>query len=274
MYSEQEYRSYPAINASGINLFRKTPAHYWQESPFNPDRIIKEKTPNLVFGSLAHCLILQPEAFEKEFIVQPAIDRRTKTGKEEFAEFELKAAGKTIITEDQLEKAMMMKNHLLDNYAAKTLLSEGISEKVVIWQKEIGGVPCKAKLDKIRNGLLIDYKTTSDITEDSLSLSIAKFGYHRQMAWYMEAAEIELGTRPEAAILIFQDKEFPQMISVRNLSGDALAQGKKECDEAYSGICERLKSGNWDAYPQKIEEINLPAWYFKKHQEDIENEFN
>lgn len=256
-----DYHSIKAINASGINKFIRSPLHYWRESPFNPGRIVNEPTPAMIFGKLVHCLVLTPESFEEEFALAPDINKRTNEGKAQWQQFQSENAGKTIITLEQWNQADALRNAVWMHPTVKGLLGNGQSEEPITWKREGGDVECKAKLDYLRNGLIIDYKTTQDASLREFARSIASFGYHRQMAWYMEAAYKIQGGWPRGAILIAQEKEVPEAIAVYRLDESALTKGAVECDNAYKAMCERLVNGKWEAYPEGIQDIGLPNWY-------------
>lgn len=68
----------------------------------------KALTPAMVEGQLLDCVLFTPEQFESEFIVLPeGIDRRTKEGKEKFAEISRRAMeiGAQIVTYEQVMDA-------------------------------------------------------------------------------------------------------------------------------------------------------------------------
>lgn len=299
-----DYHDIQALNASGINAFYRSPLHYWVQSPFNPARERSEPTPAMVMGSLAHCLVLQPEAFNEEYVILEkekyphVLDTvedlksfikeaggKPKGKKEEliaaakqldsnvliWEEFKEKMGSKKrIISSQQYDDAVALREAMLANTAVKKLLGNGCSEMPVTWQREEGGIPCKAKLDYLRSGLLVDYKTTEDGSLKGFSRSLANYGYYRQMAWYMEAAEVAYGERPRGAVLIVQEKSLPEAIGIYSLDAESLELGAQECDFAYRAITERLQSGKWEAYPERIQEIKLPFWFMKERFEHIE----
>ena len=80
--TEQEYRQHPAISRSELFKISESPEKfkYYREHP-------EEPTPALVFGQLFHAMALTPETVLEQFAVMPNVDRRTKAGKDEFAEF-------------------------------------------------------------------------------------------------------------------------------------------------------------------------------------------
>ena len=258
------YYDIPGLSASGISAFYRSPQYYWNVSPFNPDRKPTEETPALVFGRLAHCMVLTPTLMH-EFAVAPDLDRRTKLGKEEWQAFELSAEGRAIVTADQFSLAVKLRDAMMANGVVRQLLGDGTPEEPVTWRREEGGILCKAKLDYLRHGLVLDYKTTTDTRLFEFSRTIAKYGYHRQKAWYMEGAEHRTGERPRGAVIIAQDKEMPDDIGVFALDAEAISQGMIEAEAAYHKISERLQTGDWSSHPAEIQEVGLPGWYVKTH---------
>lgn len=256
-----DYFDIPALSASGISDFMRSPLHFWRKTPLNPDRVKDEPTPAMIFGSLAHCLILAPESFDDEFAIAPDVNRRTNEGKAEWAEFVQAHAGLKIITSEDYDAAIQMRDAMFRNSDVRQLLGNGCSEEPVTWRREPDGLLCKAKLDYLRSGLVVDYKTTDDARPDNFARSMAKFGYHRQMAWYMEAALNHHGEAPKGAVLIVQEKELPDAIAVYAVDATALGYGISECNTAYDAIRERLESGRWEAYPSGIQPLTLPRWY-------------
>lgn len=101
--TEKEYRTHPAISRSELWRLNESPEKFkWFKD--NPE----PATPALLFGQLIHKLLLQAKTFGDEFAVAPDIDKRTKAGKEVWADFELSNRGKTIVTADMFDTAMAM----------------------------------------------------------------------------------------------------------------------------------------------------------------------
>ena len=72
------------VSNSMLKVFAESPQKYYQM--FVAKTMPKpEQTPSLLLGSVVHCLFLEPEKFGAEYAVAPAVDRRTKVGKETFA---------------------------------------------------------------------------------------------------------------------------------------------------------------------------------------------
>lgn len=255
-----DYFDIPALSASGINAFYKSPLHFWVESPFNPDRVKREETPAMLFGKVAHKLVLERDTFLDEFAISQKFDRRTTKGKEEAAQFEAENAGKVIIDFDMFDQANDMAEAVMRHQSARTLLFGGEAEKPIMWKN---GINCKGKLDCWKQGLILDYKTVASAEPEDFKKSILNFGYHRQAAWYMDGVERVTGERPKGFVFIIQEKTLPDAVGVRALDEESLRKGHEENMRALEQITERLETGNWRAYPDRIETTSLPAWYLK-----------
>ncbi len=253
------YFNVPGLSVSGINAFYKSPAHYWRESPFNKERVYREATPAMLLGKVAHKLILEYDTFDDEFVVAPKCDKRTTVGKTEFAVFEAQSKGKTVVAEDVYLQARSMFEALQRNNAVKQLLSTGESELPLMWHN--GHIQCKGKMDRYREGLIIDYKTTEDASESGFSKSIALWGYHRQDAWYMDGVEAVYNERPRGFVFIVQEKDNPENIGIYSLLDQDRELGALENESASIKIAERLQTGNWKSYPEMIVPVALPAYY-------------
>ena len=101
--TEKEYRSHPALSRSELWQFHKS-AEWFKWKKDHPS----EPTPALLFGQVAHKLLLEPEDFDTDFAVAPVVDKRTKVGKEMWAQFCADADGKTVVDADIYEQCMAM----------------------------------------------------------------------------------------------------------------------------------------------------------------------
>ena len=106
--SNADYHANRAISHSKLECYRRRPALFYKR--FVLQMLPPPKESNaLRIGSAAHCAILEEQAFLERYVVLPDIDRRTKEGKALFAEFSAQHAGKTYLTEDELDQLMQMR---------------------------------------------------------------------------------------------------------------------------------------------------------------------
>lgn len=251
--SLQEYLSIPAVSSGSLKAIAKSPAHY-QTYMINPSI----QTSTLNFGSAAHAMILQPN--ENLVAIMPdGIDKRTKAGKEAFAEFQANSDGKIIISRDEAITINGMIQAIDQTIWAKSLLSKGLSEQTYLWTDSDTGLECKCRFDRIYETLVVDYKTTADASFDGFQRQAIKYGYHIQAAHYLD------GLPPDSQfVFIAQEKEPPYAISVFNSDGDFLEYGRSERKRLIQQISECHKSNYYPGYPDKIQPLYLPHWIKQK----------
>jgi len=183
--TEKEYRSNPAISRSELWWMDRSPEYfkYRKNTPIEP-------TPSLLFGQVAHKLLLEPESFSEEFAVAPNVDRRTKVGKEEWERFLYDCGDRTPVDAGTYEQ-------ISDMIAAARLiplvndLLAGEHEIPLFWTDPDTEIDCKCRLDAMirdENGvpIIVDYKTASDASYKAFLRDVVNYGYYFQTAMYSE----------------------------------------------------------------------------------------
>ena len=263
------YRAMPGLNKSSIEQILRCPLEYklGLETP-------TEATPAMAFGTLVHSMILEPETVDKLYHVmnQPAT---TKAGKAE----RVKALeeGKTIVNASDFTKAKAMQARVQAHPAASWLLGlPGHSEVSMFWemQTEDGRIrQCKARADRIAQigdgEVIIDLKTTSGaVSPAELEKTVARFGYHRQAAWYSDGYERIAGKAPLGFYFIFVSTAAPYLVTACKMDDESSAIGWGDCLKAERLLYEAEKSGVWHGYADQLIEIGLPQWAYKQACEE------
>lgn len=260
-----DYFNKKAISASGINTFlNKSPYHYWKSSPFNPNAEPFEPTPQMEFGTLCHLLLLENEKFAEQYAIIPDADKRTKEGKEAYAEFEERLGNRKAVKREIYTKALNMIEALKSHKSAFKLLKTGFAEQEVFWKDEETGLDCKSKLDYAREGLIVDYKTSSDASPEGFAKALANFGYHRQDGIYREAYKAKFGKEAIGMLFIVQDANDPDCIGIYNVDESSRLIAEEEVRYAKKEIKQRLENNNWEFTDYKAQTVMLPSWYQSK----------
>ena len=183
--TEEEYREHPAISRSELWWLNRSAEYfkYRREHPTEP-------TPALLFGQVAHKLLLEPDDFGTDFVVAPAVDRRTKAGKETWEAFLAEADGKAVVDAATFEQASEMVNVAMQNQIVHDLL-QGEHETPLFWTDPDTGVACKCRLDAWHRDeqgvpVIVDYKTTNDASYKAFQRDVQNYGYAFQAAMYSE----------------------------------------------------------------------------------------
>ena len=87
---ENYYDDKEHVTNSMLSWLKQSPAYF-------KSQIDKKSVPTdaMTFGSAFHCAVLEPDKFDDLYYVIPKLDKRTKAGKEEFAEHMSKAGDKS-----------------------------------------------------------------------------------------------------------------------------------------------------------------------------------
>lgn len=250
------------VSKSWLDKAAKSPLHlrhYLDAPPLDP-------TPAMVLGSLTHTRTLEPDKTFKEFAVAPKVDRRTKIGKAEYAEFLKMSAGKTVVTEDQFHLASAMARSVKSHPVARGLLANGIAESSVVWHDKMSGVLCKCRPDYRHEAgtalgtTVIDLKSTKDASAHAFAKSVANFGYHIQAAFYLDGMSAATGTEFDNFIFIPVENEPPHAVAVYAADDMMIEIGRDEYRRGLAVIAECQASGEWPGYSDGITELSLPAW--------------
>ena len=144
----------------------------------NPLLLREPQQPNINFaiGGYFHTAILEPDKLNKYTIID-ATTRNTNKYKE-------LSGGEICLLQHEVDKIELMKDVMLANNICNDLIRGFNVEYEVPGIAEIGGAMWKGKADIINHdeGLIIDLKTTSDIS--SFPYSAKKYNYDSQAYIY------------------------------------------------------------------------------------------
>lgn len=268
----ETYLEWPAISNSKITLARKSLLHY-REVKF------REPTKAMNFGSFCHCGILEPNLLSLRYAVMPRFEldeqnttkggqRSTSTATEyvkaKTAEFVAMNSGKQIVTQDEYDNLATIAQRIADHPRCREWMGPGGEAEVsMVWLDDETGLPCKARIDYLRE-MIVDLKTTRDAMQ--FPKSIASFGYHRQAAHYRSGyAKLNGGELKQFALVAIEtDPPFPVRAAI--LDEEAIAVGESEVSEALQAIAEANESGVWTSY-EDPKAWTLPAWYANAGEE-------
>lgn len=259
------YHSTQAISKSGMDKLRQAPAKFksWLEGN------VEEKTDALLFGSVFHCLVLEPNEFNKRYTVKQ-FNGATKAGKEEATS--AKALGLELVPPRVYENAYAMAGSVRNHPLIGQIMSahDKQTEISIYWSENMDNleIPCKARLDMLATvpgfGLVaVDLKSTDDASPEALERSLYKWGYHRQAAWYRRALRA-VGMESSVFVLVAVEKTAPYLITAANISEAAQQVGLEEIKEALNTYTSCIKSGLWSGYVSEIIDIDLPEWVYKR----------
>jgi hypothetical protein len=265
-----EYLSWNAISNSSLNAATKSMAHY------NAQRAVEE-TPPMRLGKLCHAGKFEPLLIAQQYAVVPEAQfaaevrkpdgsvydspRSSKAYKELVADFKERNIGKAFVSDSEYNtmqgvvRALSLHSRASEYLAITT---ETQNEVAIVWIDEDTGLTCKGRVDCLQSKrrLVGDLKTTADAK--GFEHVIARRGYHRQAAYYLDGLEQLTGFTHTYTITAVETVS-PFDVLAAPLSEDAIESGRDQYKKLLCQIAECREANIWPG-SESPEEWQLPAW--------------
>ena len=219
----KDYLALPYISNSYLGKLAECPASV---------KIERVDTPSMILGRAAHTLILEGlNIFSQQYAKAPDIDKRTKEGRAALMVSLLENEGKILLSADDFQKIIEIREAVLAHPFAKKLLAENITEQTIIWEDRESGLTCKGRPDAIpakNKFTLIDLKTTADASVEGFTRSIAKYGYARQAAFYIDGYGAASQNYIDSFVFIAVETAPPYMVGCYLLDDEFMGWGRNE----------------------------------------------
>lgn len=255
-----EYLKVRALSNSGLKLLAKSPRHY--AASWDPERPDAEPSDALRRGSLLHTLVLEPHEFAHRYRVKPeGMNFATKDGK---AWRDATPAGIEIVTEAEHVAACRQARNLRALPEIAALLGSGEAEVSFFWMDEETGTYCKGRADWVFRSsagvVLLDLKTTEDATPEAFGRSCARYGYHRQDAWYSDGWTQATGEPVLGFVFGAVESAWPHDAVPYMLDEQARAKARAQIGSLLQLHADCTAAGHWPGIASEITALSLPAW--------------
>ncbi len=171
----EHYHSMPGISGSNLALLAESNKHLDNKDLFNLG-----ETDALTFGTLVHTSTLEPENLHQEFVISESFNLRTNQGKADKAAFEVANKDRTIITQDDFDKAQEMARNVMA--ICGDIISNGIKERSYFVQDDDLLLKIRPDCYCPKTGNEWDLKTITptkcDMSSRALERHITNMGYH------------------------------------------------------------------------------------------------
>lgn len=260
--SETEYRAAPSVNFSTLKLMAQSPAHYKHaiDNPSDGNTYSRDRL------RAAHCAVLEPEHFDRDFAVWTGEGTRaSKAYKAWAAENE----GRTLLKSDEYDQinavAEAVRAHPV---AGPVLASPGWAELSVKWTDARTGLACKGRLDWLApfspldpsRPAIYDLKQIDSTDPRRVAYHVSRMGWHVQAAHYSAAVETLSGTAPDYFVVVVESKA-PHDVAVYHLHREgALYLGQRTRDRWLDQVVECRKTDRWPGRLPELTELVLPEW--------------
>ena len=221
VYPDLDYATYdsiPAWRSHDLTAISKCP-YTWKYREHD------KESPALLEGRVQHTVFLEHHNFDKEFVIQPNVDRRTKAGKEEYEDFLTNVGSRQPIKQDLYDNCMA-RREVLSEFVPKE--SDQVELTICfIWNNQ----PCKGKLDWHTGTDIWDLKTCRDASPRGFKNAINAFKYHQQAAFYIAGCRA-VGLPTEKFYFLAQEKPHPYPYAIYTLSEEAIAYADAKNEQA------------------------------------------
>ena len=245
-----KYEEAEGIRRSSLWLMNRSPYHF----KYAQDHEGENRSEALTFGAAVHKYILEPDDFPNEYAVAPEVDRRTKAGKEIWAEFQAECdeGGKEAVTKADFGRMQAMAAAIHQNRLATQLL-HGEHEREFYWTDNVSGEKCKCKCDCLTEytGIpyIIDLKTTASCEDGHFERSCRDYGYDFQAGMYCEG--VFQNTFEEYGFgFVAIEKTAPFGVRVYIADPSFIRQGKDRYRYLLDLYHECKTSDKWPSYDQ------------------------
>ena len=192
--TNDEYRSVKAYSKSDLDNANKSVALLdWNKN------VVRSKSDVADIGNATHAALLEPDVFSRDYVKMPDFDLRTSSGKLQSEAFKNNMDGKIILSHDDYEMVIGMRDSALAHPIINRLLtSKGESEVSIFF--EVDGVKCKCRPDRIvdpsvfNQHVIVDVKTCADVSK--FNFSARDYRYDVQAYWYMKGYAQLTGHKP------------------------------------------------------------------------------
>jgi exodeoxyribonuclease VIII len=274
--SNERYHGSAGTSSSQLKtLLEKTPAHLAYGLTHRT-----EPSPNMALGTAVHSLVLEPDKFDDDIVVQPS-DLKKPTSAQmnaakpsdktlaqinDWEKFQDACVGRTVITGEQYEKAVLMAERVREIPVLATLLENLVVESSIYgWYRSTDhddGTEYKQMLkvrpDGIPRGypILIDLKTCTEGSYSGFHRAMQNFYYHVSAAMYLQMCNDCQELKDEMGVFAFTKFVFicventaPYEVSSYELSPEYLDIGKALFRQSVYRL-HRAKQDNYPGYEQ------------------------
>lgn len=273
------YHAHPSISKSGLDLISASPWRYFKRK-LEKGRPPEVEKAGQLEGQLAHCAILEPDEFDRRYVVVPD-DAPTKPSKrlrnaatksfstqasiDWWDAFEAEHGLKRSISADQRETALRQADSIRDLPDIEYVLVGGRAEQSAFWLDPDTSELCRVRPDWNKpvgesEAILLDIKTFSDISPWAFSVQVARKRYHVQEAMYSDGWKVTTGRDVTAFIFVVVEDTYPFDSEMFYLNAASQHRGRELYLSDLKMYASCKKSGVWPRKSTGPVEISLPNY--------------
>lgn len=257
-----------ALSFSALKNFRDSPMDF-----INYKLKTVEPTDAMLFGTMVHCLVLEPDAFETRFMaiddtemcatIGGAKPRATNKYKDWMNEQRALAGERVVVAPEDYKHAKVIALNVLYNRAsAKVLKLTEHRETKIEWNNK--NFNFRGIIDAHGPKCIMDLKTCADAETRKFQRDIITNGYYLQAAMYMHGLGVDV-----PYYIVAVDKMGG--VSVHVLDEQLMAEGAKEYEFLLDKFNECILTDgfhkSYDFWAPRFDGIHVaekPGWMYKQ----------
>lgn len=262
--SNEDYHKDEAIGSTSVKAMNISPANLY----FNPFK--GSKSANI--GTAIHAALLEPDVFEREFILNP--DIKTRSSKEYKELVKVCNPDNIFINGEVKTVTRMVESARMNTDFMDYMATKGNSEVSMFATCPITGLRLKCRFDRLSDSLPypLDVKSCMDATERGFSQAFGKYRYHIQAAFYLYVLKLTTGIELDQFCFFALQNKPPYTNCMYYIGTESLELGYKQMHEALRKIKECIddEALRTEGIVLPPSEINVPNYLFDDEYLDDE----
>lgn len=251
-----DYLSHPGYGSSDLKTFRAGPpaAVQWRRGH-------RTQTDATRIGSAAHCRILTPQDFARDYAIKPA-GMEFRSAENKAIRDTWLAEGRTILSAEEADQIDGVRDAFYGKHAASySLHSAGRDqiEQSVFWRCRESGLLRKCRPDWFEGGFIYDLKCSivADKGEDRLAYAAHANGWLNQLAGGRAGLQAN-GVECRGGRLVIVSPNAPHNVWLLELSEGDCDFLELENENTCRAMAECERKGEWPGTPETWKPIELP----------------
>lgn len=253
------------VSKSALDVFARSPAHYlhYLQTGFNDDDPREKEPEALLVGSAYHALVLEPEVFERSYVLLPDFgDMRSSKNRDLRDNWLSERRGFKGLTEPQWTMIHEMRESLLRHKRLRRILETGRPEVTIAVQCPHTGLVRKVRFDWLSEieGIGLDLKSARDGRPNFWKREAANRRYEVQDGYYVDTAQ-KVGLDIDTLAFGVTEKIPPYVTELYTLGPTSRIAGEQRFFAELEGIAHCCETGEFPGYSNgEVTEIDLPGW--------------
>lgn len=246
--SDDVYHGSKGVSCSKIKVFIDCAFEYWAKyvGLTNLKEVAQKEKDYYAFGKAAHCVVLEPDVFDKKYIRMPDTVKVRNGAKWEEVEAEAISKGQTILTKTHFDEMAHVKAAIDNNKTARLYCTGGIAERSYFTRDKETNLIVKVRPDYEIGDLITDLKTSDTANPRLTDRKFKNLGYHIQDAMYSD-----ISGKSDFVFVVMKSKRPYTITAPVIMSDDLKRLGYLEYRKALRGIKSCMESGVWPMYTKK-----------------------